>query len=153
MNATTRKKWRQVLAVPLLGGLTLAVGAAAAADAVTFPEIVLDDGTSSVRIEVPAPNPEALELFRGGSTDWAALIDSTWGPAAWPIADQLTWFDAVWDTLDRRFACFEGIVDRHDSLGTAYRNEITAGVSQGRLAAIFNHLCLSLRESHTSVAQ
>ncbi|MCA9752692.1 MAG: hypothetical protein KC591_10910 [Gemmatimonadetes bacterium] len=98
---------------------------------------------------VVRPSAEARSLFHGRGTDWGALVDATWGPTTWPVADQLLWFDTVWGTLDSDFPCFEGIPDVWDSLGTAYRAEISAGVSKGRLAAIFNHLALSLRESHT----
>ena len=89
-------------------------------------------------------------------TDWRSAIDSTWGPGL-PKAQKLSIFDNFWGTVDRQFACFDGIEVNWDSLGNLYRNEIvngnpTYGVSRGRFAAIMNHLSLALKESHTQAA-
>jgi hypothetical protein len=86
-------------------------------------------------------------------TDWRNAIDSTWGPGL-PKAQKLNIFDTFWGTIDREFACFNGIEVNWDSLGNLYRNEIingdqTYGVSRGRFDAIMNHLALALKESHT----
>jgi hypothetical protein len=81
-------------------------------------------------------------------TDWAAVIDSTWGMGL-PVNEQLAIFDQFWDTIDQDFACFQGIDDNWDSLRIVYRNEVQDTVSRGRFAAIMNHLALDLRESHT----
>jgi hypothetical protein len=85
--------------------------------------------------------------------DWRSAIDSTWGPGL-PKAQKLNIFDTFWGTVDRQFACFNGIEVNWDSIGNLYRNEIvngdpTYGVSRGRFDAIMNHLALALKESHT----
>jgi hypothetical protein len=86
-------------------------------------------------------------------TDWREAIDSTWGPGL-PKAQKLYIFNTFWGTIDREFACFNGIEVNWDSLGNLYRNEIvngdpTYGVSRGRFDAIMNHLALALKETHT----
>jgi hypothetical protein len=85
--------------------------------------------------------------------DWRSAIDSTWGPGL-PKAQKLGIFDTFWGTVDRQFACFNGIEVNWDSIGNLYRNEIvngdpTYGVSRGRFDAIMNRLALALKESHT----
>ncbi len=81
-------------------------------------------------------------------TDWAAVIDSTWGQGL-PVNEKLQIFDTFWNTIDQEFSCFQGIEDNWDSLRTMYRNEILDTVSRGRFAAIMNYLSLDLKESHT----
>ncbi len=95
------------------------------------------------------PNPVGRALFRGRLTDWAAVIDSTWGPAPGTVTQQLNWLNEYATALDERFGCFEGFDVNIDSLHALYAAEISAGVSKGRLAAILNHLARSVHESHT----
>jgi hypothetical protein len=82
--------------------------------------------------------------------DWAAVIDSTWGPGL-PTAEKLIIFDEAWNKINAEFAAFQGLDINWDSLGTLYRNEIQDTVSRGRVAAIMNHLSLALHEIHTSI--
>ncbi len=101
----------------------------------------------------PRVPPPGVPSARYGvaSTDWAALIDQTWGPSPWSTAQMLAAFDAFWTRIDVGFACFQGIDVDWTSLRESGRAEIQAGVSRGRFAAIMNHLALALRESHTAV--
>ncbi len=84
------------------------------------------------------------------SVDWAAVIDSTWGPAVLSIPQMSSLFEAFWDEADRRFACFQDLEVDWNALHDRYAGEIGAGVSRGRFTAIMNHLSIALRESHTS---
>lgn len=95
-----------------------------------------------------APNPVPWTVGHKTDTDWAALIDATWGPGI-PPADQLTTFDLFWDDVDERFACFHDIDDTWHDLRDQYRPEVAGGVSRGRFAGILGQLSMSLRESHT----
>lgn len=88
-------------------------------------------------------------------TDWQSVIDSTWG---WGERkdEKLRIFDMFCDTIDQRFACFNGIDVNWDSLRTFYRAEIDSGdpnfgVSRGRFAGMMHHLASQLRESHTNI--
>jgi len=47
--------------------------------------------------------------------DWRSPIDTTWGPGL-PKAQKLIIFDNFWGTVDREFACFDGIEVNWDSL-------------------------------------
>jgi len=80
--------------------------------------------------------------------DWQGAIDQTWGQGL-PTATKLAIFDTFWTTIDRQFACFQGIDVDWDALRAEYRSEIETGVSRGRFAAIMNHISLALVESHT----
>jgi len=88
---------------------------------------------------------EATGGFR--DKDWAAIIDSTWGPGL-PTADKLAIFDAYWDAVDEQYACFQNLTVNWDSLRTVFRPEIEAGVSRGRFAGIMDHLVLHLYAGH-----
>jgi hypothetical protein len=85
------------------------------------------------------------------STDWALLIDQTWGPSPLTIAQMLGLFDNFWTQMDQSFACYQDLVVDWTALRNRYRPEIQGGVSRGRFAAIMNHLALALKESHTHV--
>lgn len=82
-------------------------------------------------------------------SDWAAIIDSTWGPGL-PTSEKLQIFDTFWNNIDWYFACFQDLDVDWDSLRTTYRSEIQDTVSRGRFAAIMNHLALALKEAHTN---
>ncbi len=99
--------------------------------------------TGSDNLRLPDPGPS------GAGTDWRLLIDQTWGPSPYTIPQMLDLFDTFWDTIDRHFACFQGLDVDWTALRTRYRTEIESGVSNGRFTAIMNHLGLALRESHT----
>ena len=82
--------------------------------------------------------------------EWRTAIDSTWG-AGLPTAQKLQLFDAFWRTIDEQFVAFQDLDVDWDALRARYRPEVQGGVSQGRFAAIMNHLARALRESHTQV--
>lgn len=83
------------------------------------------------------------------AADWAAAIDSTWGPGL-PTNRKLAIFDAYWTAVDQRYAAFQGLDVDWPGLRNRYRPEIAAGVSRGRFAAIMSHLALAQRETHTA---
>jgi len=96
-------------------------------------------------------NPSHIIKNSGHYTkkDWAAIIDSTWGPGL-PTNEKLQIFDIFWNNIDWYFACFQDLDVNWDSLRTVYRSEIADTVSRGRFAAIMNHLALALKEAHTN---
>ncbi len=83
-------------------------------------------------------------------TEWATVIDSTWGPGL-PTNSKILLFNSAWNTLNAEFAAFQGLDVDWDSLYTVYHDEIVNGVSRGRFAAIMNHLGLALKELHTFI--
>ena len=97
---------------------------------------------------VAAPNPVPWTTGHKTATDWAALIDATWDPSQSP-EQQLATFDAFWNDVDVRYACFHDVDDVWLDLQARYRSEVEGGVSRGRFAGILGQLGLSLRESHT----
>ncbi len=108
-----------------------------------LPVLELENSFSS-----PAPFPVPWTPGHKTRTDWAAIIDATWGPGH-PAATQFDVFDTFWNWVDQRFACFHDIEDNWQELHDQYVDEVTAGVSRGRFAGILGQLSLSLRESHT----
>lgn len=84
------------------------------------------------------------------SQDWAALIDSVWGPGV-PTPDKLAIFDLAWNAVDDGYGAFMNLNVDLDSLKNVYRPEIQNGVSRGRFAAIMTHLSLALKDAHTSI--
>lgn len=84
-------------------------------------------------------------------SDWAAIIDSTWGPGL-PTNEKLAIFNTFCDAIDQDFACFQDLNVNWDSLRSVYYSEISSlnGVSRGRFAAIMNYLSLALKEAHTN---
>jgi peptidase S41-like protein len=99
---------------------------------------------------VPPPGG-FIALDEIAATDWAQRIDQTWGSSPLTIPQMLGVFDTFWNTIDQRFACFQGLDVDWTALRTKYRAEVQAGVRRGRFAAIMNHLALAMRESHTMV--
>ncbi|MCD4818724.1 MAG: T9SS type A sorting domain-containing protein [Candidatus Cloacimonetes bacterium] len=80
--------------------------------------------------------------------DWAAIIDSVWGPGL-PTDEKLTIFDTAWDEIDMWFGAFQNLEVNIDSLRDLYRPEIANGVSKGRFTAIMNHFAFALKDNHT----
>ena len=100
-----------------------------------------------------APKVLPENLADGASTPknaraWAELIDTTWGEGRTTF-EKLLFFDTFWDTIDREFACFQGLQVDWDGLRDLYRPEVAAGVSKGRFAAIMGRLSLALMDAHT----
>jgi hypothetical protein len=92
----------------------------------------------------PASNPQP-EM-----TDWAALIDSTWGPSPLSRQERRGLFDDFWETIDSDFACFQDLNVDWDAIRAQYRDEaIASSISRGRMAAIMGHMVLVLQEVHT----
>ncbi len=90
----------------------------------------------------------AAALAQG--TDWAAVIDSTWGPSDLTASERIQIFDDFWNAVDAEFACFQGLATDWDALYAEYYPEIsTDPISKGRFAAIMMHLSAALKESHT----
>jgi len=98
----------------------------------------------------PTYDPPVFPLAEGlpGTADWRSAIDATWGEGL-PTPQKLAIFDRFWFTVDRTFACFNGVDVDWLQLKNRYRPEVERGVSRGRFAAIMSHLSLALRESHT----
>jgi hypothetical protein len=100
----------------------------------------------------PAPFPVEKRPGHYTSEDWAALIDSIWGPGP-PVEEKLTIFNTFWEAIDLGFACFQGLTVDWDSIATVCRAEILDTVSRGRLCAMMQHATMSLMDhTHTSVA-
>jgi hypothetical protein len=99
----------------------------------------------------PRPASE-LAPHRYLGTDWAPIIDATWGPSPLTIPQMLSVFDNFWTQIDQDFACFQDLDVDWTALRDRYRPEIAGGVSRGRFAAIMGHLSLALQESHTRIA-
>jgi len=97
---------------------------------------------------VAAPPAAQAQPALAAAGEWRAAIDAAWGPGL-PTARKLEIFDAFWNTIDQRFAAFQGIDVDWTALRERYRPEIAAGVSRGRFAAIMGQLSLALRDSHT----
>src|SRR5207249_6451676 len=77
--------------------------------------------------------------------EWREIIDATWGQG--PTAtNALRIFDLFWETMDEKFACFQGLDVDWKALRDRYRPEVASRVSRGRFAAIMNHLALALQE-------
>ena len=77
-----------------------------------------------------------------------ALIDAYWGEGV-PTAEKLAIFDKFWSYADAHYAAFQGIRVDWRAERRRYRDEVAAGVSRGRFAAIMNQLSLALRDSHS----
>ena len=92
-----------------------------------------------------------MPLTPEGTTDWAALIDDTWGPAELDVTRRLLIFNRFWDAIDTEFACFQDLNVDWDAVKALYFDEIQGDIRKGRFAAIMNHLARWLQESHTYV--
>ncbi|MDH3786741.1 MAG: S41 family peptidase, partial [Acidobacteriota bacterium] len=99
----------------------------------------------------PAPHvsPESIQR---GATDWAALIDSTWGTSPLTRNDRAIGFDHVWDTMDEDYACWQDLPLDWDAVKTQYTSEAASPViSRGRFAAIMSRMGRLLKDGHTAV--
>ena len=83
-------------------------------------------------------------------TDWAQLIDQTWGIGLF-TSQKLALFDRAWQLLDEGYGAFVNRDVDMDSLKNLYRPMIEAGVSRGKFAAIMNHLSLAMQDAHTFI--
>jgi hypothetical protein len=82
---------------------------------------------------------------------WNHLVDSTWGNG---IADtaKLSMFDRIWNPIDSNYPCFVQLpLYNWDSIINAMRNQISAGVSRGRMAAILSELRRYINDGHTNM--
>ncbi len=97
------------------------------------------------------PPPYRVEKAVGkfSTIDWAAAIDSTWGPGLSWSDHKLIW-ETFWDNMDNIFAAFHGLdTNIWQDVFDRYNQEILDTVSAGRLAAIMSHASLALREMHS----
>jgi len=78
---------------------------------------------------------------------WQARIDATWGDGL-ATAYKLQIFDTWYESVQKRYAGFNGVDADLNQLHDQYRAEIENGVSRGRFAAIMNHMSLPLLEMH-----
>ena len=78
--------------------------------------------------------------------EWRYIIDTTWG-AGQTTVEKLQTFDAFWNTIDQKYAGFNGIVDNWQQL-RSYRDTVALGVSRGRFAGILDYLVKSLQDPH-----
>jgi hypothetical protein len=85
---------------------------------------------------------------RSPDDHWADLIDDTWGPEVTP-GQFLSLFDALWRAIDQEYGAFMNLEVDLEEIQQRYRQEIAAGVSRGRFAAILNQFALALKDSHT----
>lgn len=87
-------------------------------------------------------------LARISRSELDDLIDAYWGEGL-PTAEKLAIFDKFWSYADAHYAAFQGIRVDWRAERRRYRDEVAAGVSRGRFAAIMNQLSLALRDSHS----
>ena len=98
---------------------------------------------------VSAAAVAARPIFgRTAPEDWAALVDSTWGPGLSATVETAT-FDTIWQSVDEDYGAFMNLEVDLDGFRDRYRPEIVAGVSRGRFAAILNQLSFALQDAHT----
>lgn len=82
------------------------------------------------------------------TTDWAAAIDSVWGPGLSWGEHRLIW-ETFWKRMDSIFVAFPGIDSSvWQDVWDQYNPEILDTVSRGRLDAAIEWSCVALRESH-----
>jgi len=120
------------------------------------PGLVADLGPQVAARAGLLANPPPARRLRSGLTSLArmsrseldGLIDAYWGEGA-PAADKLAIFDKFWSYADAHYAAFQGIRVDWRAERRRYRDEVAAGVSRGRFAAIMNQLSLALRDSHS----
>ena len=127
---------------------------AADEDRTNFGGFELRDAPSTVQAQFAPKTYEIPVLshrltLKASHEEWTALIDETWGKGLSKKAKRRI-FDRFWSTIDRSFACFQGIEVDWDGLRAQYRPEVKKGVSRGRFAAIMNRLSLALMEAHTT---
>jgi hypothetical protein len=99
-----------------------------------------------------APHPVPKVPGKYSRTDWAAVIDATWGTSDLTRTERSQFFMDVWNTLDEEYACFQDLVVDWDAIYSGYLSEVAGPtISMGRLAGIMSHMVLALRESHTKI--
>jgi hypothetical protein len=100
------------------------------------------------------PSPPRLgpasftSLARMSRSKLRDVIDGYWGEGA-PTAEKLAIFDKFWKYADVHYAGFQGTRVDWRAERRRYRDEVAAGVSRGRFAAIMNQLSLALHDSHS----
>jgi hypothetical protein len=77
-------------------------------------------------------------------------IDSTWGTGL-STKEKLRVLDTCWQLISNEFCCFHDLNFNFDSLYTAYREEISNGVSAGRFQGMLSHMIIMLKESHSEL--
>ena len=99
----------------------------------------------------PAPNPQPEAIVRGG-TDWAALIDSTWGPSPWRQFQRSSIFNDWWGINQTDAACFQDLPVDWVAVYNQFASEAGAlTISQGRFHAIITQTVKQLSEGHSFV--
>jgi hypothetical protein len=99
------------------------------------------------------PAPHSVQKVPGSylDQDWAAMIDSVWGPGLSWGSHVLIW-QYMWNDVDTSFAGFFGLDSSiWDTVWNRYWPEIQDTVSKGRLAAIANHAHWQLEEQHVGM--
>ncbi|MFW9842199.1 MAG: dockerin type I domain-containing protein [Candidatus Thorarchaeota archaeon] len=100
----------------------------------------------------PAPHPVGKLPGPFDKADWAAIIDSVWGPGLSWETHAYIW-QYMWDDVDTSFAGFFGLdPDIWDTVWNRYWPEIQDTVSKGRLAAIIWYAHWELSELHAGMA-
>ena len=100
-------------------------------------------------IEAPNPIPKAPGLYT--ATDWAEVIDATWGSSPLSPFEQTGIFLDFWNEMDDFYACFQDLDVDWDAVKAQYLPELSSGVSRGRFSAIMNHTALALKDGHTEI--
>ena len=98
----------------------------------------------------PAPISPHTKIGKRTVEEWRQLVDQTWGPGE-ETAEKVRIFDAAWDNLDGEYGAYMNLDVDMSALRRRYRQEIRAGVSRGRFAAIMNHLSLAMKDAHTAI--
>jgi len=157
MQRVTRSSIVYRTPFPVAAGVVLAtlVVAALAAQsgtpAVPVPEFGVDKQILMRGAVASSPRRPATPSQPLGSMtpqERRAAIDTYWGEGE-STATKLAIFDKFWQSVDARFAAFQGIDVDWRALRARYRPEVAAGASRGRFAAIMNHLAVLLRDSHS----
>ena len=89
--------------------------------------------------------------FYESRTDWAHIIDSTWGSGL-PLASKLNIFSQYTNALQDKFDGFLSLGmnwSDWDTLRNSYRTQIDSSTSQGRFFALMNYLTGELKDAHT----
>jgi len=95
------------------------------------------------------PNIIAKSPGQYTAEDWAAAIDSVWGPGRSFDDHKFIW-ETFWNNMDNIFAAFHELdTNIWQDVFDRYNQEILDTVSAGRLCAIMNHASLALREMHS----
>ncbi|MFC2136249.1 S41 family peptidase [Bacteroidota bacterium] len=100
--------------------------------------------------EIFIPEKPYKKPGRYTNTDWAELIDQTWG-AGMSTTQKLAIFDRAWELLDFGYGAFVNRDVDMIALRNRFRPMIEAGVSRGKFAAIMNHLSMEMQDGHTFI--